>query len=203
MNNTCLRCLTASAGTIIRRDFLPHSCHSPPEVLTFTAFAFFCPWCRKFKLSLIDYYSRLLPSNEVWLFFIASGAVLSFNTAIDFWLVVLLPLQLPKLQTVLHTTNFDLFSLIFHPFFIPVFLRLSSPLTQWWLAFSVSFYPRAPSAFLFVLGLLICNVLNAPIVFALSQDQTLTLIGTSSTCTPMCFLYLTLPYCRFASRTIY
>lgn len=30
MNNTCLRCMTASAGTIIRRDFLPILRHSPP-----------------------------------------------------------------------------------------------------------------------------------------------------------------------------
>ena len=158
--------MTASAGTIIRRDFLPLFRHSPPEVPTFTTYAFFCLWRRWFRLSPIDQDSRLLPSIEVWFFFITSGAVQSFNPAIDFWLGLPLPHQLPKLNIVTPFHSSFRFLLTI-PVFIRTFVLTYPQCMDFIRSFSTPVYQVTPFPFgPFVL--LICNVLNAPIVFVLS-----------------------------------
>lgn len=160
-NNTRLRCLTASAGTIIRRDFfLPFTSSSSSfsDVYSLCLTSVLGVTRSGFRpLTTILDCSLLTKSSS---FFIASGTVLSSNTIIDFWLVMLSPLQLPNL---LASSSYHSLS----PFgsscssFIPSYGR--SP-------FSAFFFPRSP------LFRWICNVLDTPTVFTPSQDQTLTLI---------------------------
>lgn len=97
-----------------------------------------------------------------------------------------LPLQLPKLLIVPLIRDFSLsFPLTFCLFPIPVFLPLIATLSQ----FLSSPVHQVSSPF--SLLLLICNVLDPPTVFAQSQNQTLTLIGTYYM-PLLCFHYLVL-----------
>ena len=105
----------------------------------------------------------------------ASGAVLSSNTAIDYRLVMLLPFQLPKLITVPPTIGPNLLTFTSRSYAIfPI------PFSNGGLPLSATFIPRSPIPFahLRVASDSICNVLDTPIVFTPSQDQTLLPIGT-------------------------
>ena len=93
-NNVRFRCMTASAGTIIRRNcptatILPFHC--PTTFTTFAVIGICCGW---FRLAPIDQYSRLLPSLKSGSSFISYGTDESSNSAINHQLVVPLPLQL-------------------------------------------------------------------------------------------------------------
>ena len=170
MNNTCLRCLTASAGTIIRRDY---------------------------SLIFVILFLRFRPLQHMLssVFDVASSGFRPLTKILDCCLPLKsgpfsLPVRLYCLSTqlsinglvCLYHTNYQserlsLFSWISNilfliPGFSSFFKALSFPNALYVQSLSTPVHQDTSSR-----SLLICNVLNASIVFTLSQNQTLILFG--------------------------
>jgi len=63
--NTCTRCLTASAGTIIRRYLRIPYCHALRGSFPLYSLTFFGVVCRELRLSSIGHYPRLQLPNGI------------------------------------------------------------------------------------------------------------------------------------------